>query len=95
MIPRNRPPTSPGVLLREEYLLPLGMTQGELASRMGVPLQRVNLLVNGKRAVTADTAVRLSAVLNTSAEMWMNLQVARDLWFARKAFKAAAKGDTR
>ncbi len=95
MIPQNRPPTSPGEILREEYLLPLGMTQGELASRMGVPLQRVNLLVNGKRAVTAGTAVRLSAVLDTTAELWMSLQVARDLWFARKAFKAASKGALR
>ena len=87
MIPRNRPPTAPGVVLREEFLLPLGMTQAELARRMGVPLQRINLLVNGKRALTADTAVRLAAVFQTTPELWMNLQVARDLWFARRAFK--------
>ncbi len=82
MIPKNRMPTHPGEILLEEFLVPLGLTQVELARRMRVPIQRVNTLVNGKRDMTAETAVLLSRVLNTSSEFWMNLQVARDLYRA-------------
>ena len=58
VIPRKRRPVSPGEVLREEFLLPMKMTQADLAERMGVPLQRINLLTNEKRAVTAETANR-------------------------------------
>lgn len=57
---------------------------------MGVPIQRVNTLINGKRDVTAETAILLSKVLNTSSEFWMNLQVARDLYLAGEYLKKAA-----
>jgi len=73
--------------LLEEFLRPLGMTQVVLAEKMGVPLQRVNTLVNGKRGVTAETAILLSDVLGTTLEFWMNLQVFLDLWNARRALK--------
>ena len=89
MIPKNRPPTSPGELLLEEFLKPLGMTQVALAEKMGVPIQRVNTLVNGKRGVTAETAILLAEVLGTTPEFWMNLQMALDLWHARRALKKA------
>jgi addiction module HigA family antidote len=57
-----------------EFLQPMGLSQVELAKRMQVPLQRVNTLVNGKREVTAGTAISLSCVLKTSSEFWMNLK---------------------
>jgi antitoxin HigA-1 len=84
MLPKNRPPTLPGEVLREEFLAPLGLTQEALARQMEVSFQTVNLIVNGKRSVTADTAVRLARALGTSPEFWMHLQVARDLWFAQQ-----------
>src|SRR6266568_4948477 len=60
MLPTHRPPTPPGAMLLEEYLKPRGITQVDLAARMGVPVQRVNTLINGKRGVTAETAILLS-----------------------------------
>lgn len=62
----------------------MGMTQTALAGRMSVPLQRVNTLINGKRAVTADTALLLSEIFGTSPEFWMNLQAQRDLYAAQR-----------
>ncbi len=90
MIPRNRIPTHPGTVLKEEFLKPMGMSQVELARRMGVPVQRINTLINGKRNMTAETAIVLARVLKTSAELWMKLQVARDLYKASKHIGAAA-----
>lgn len=84
MIPKNRRPTTPGEVLLEEFLKPKGMTQVKLAELMGVPLQRVNTLIAGKRGVTAETAILLARVLETSAEFWMNLQTACDLYDAGK-----------
>lgn len=71
-------------MLREEFLVPLQLTQSELAERMGVPVGRVNQILQEKRAVTADTAVRLSRVLGMSAEFWLGLQTDWDLWRARR-----------
>jgi addiction module HigA family antidote len=89
MIPRNRKPTHPGEILLEEFLEPMGMSQVELAKKMGVPIQRVNTLINGKRDMTAETAILLSRVLKTSSEFWMNLQVSYDLFEAQRAMDAA------
>ena len=83
-LPTHRPPTSPGEMLREEFLVPLGITQSDLAGRMGVPVGRVNQILQEKRAVTADTAVRLSRVLGMSAEFWLGLQTDWELWHARR-----------
>ncbi len=92
MLPKNRPPTPPGELLLEEYLKPRGLTQVELAARMGVPIQRVNTIVNGKRGITAETAILLSEALDTTPELWMGLQVDFDLWHAlRRRAEARAK----
>ncbi len=90
MVPKNRKPSHPGEILLEEFLKPLRMSQVELAQKMGVPIQRVNTLINGKRDMTAETAILLSRVLKTSSEFWMNLQVARDLYDARKSIEHAA-----
>ena len=82
MIPKNRKPTHPGEILWEEFLKPMGMTQGELSHRMNVPIQRVNTLINAKRDITPQTAILLSRTLKTSAEFWMNLQASYDLAIA-------------
>ena len=91
MLPTNRPPTAPGEMLLEEFLKPRGVTQVELASRMGVPIQRVNTIVNGKRGITADTAILLAEALDTTPEFWMGLQADCDLWYALRK-RAAVKG---
>lgn len=83
MIPAHRKPTHPGEILLEEFLEPMRLTQMELAHRMGVPVQRVNTLINGKRDMTAETAILLSRTLKTTPEFWMNLQDACDLYEAR------------
>jgi antitoxin HigA-1 len=72
-------------MLREEFLLPLDLTQSELARRLGVPVGRINQILQDKRAVTADTAVRLSRVLGMSSEFWLGLQTDWDLWRAERA----------
>jgi addiction module HigA family antidote len=84
MLPKNRPPTTPGEMLLEEFLRPLGMTQVALAARMGVPVQRVNGLVNGKRAITPETAILLARALKTSPQVWLHLQANHDLWIAQR-----------
>jgi len=89
MIPKHREPVSPGEVLLEEFLDPMGLTQVELARKMNVPIQRVNTLIKGKRDMTAETAVLLARVLNTSSEFWMNLQVACDLYKAQRALELA------
>ncbi|MBZ5551409.1 MAG: HigA family addiction module antidote protein [Acidobacteriia bacterium] len=90
MIPKNRMPTHPGEVLLHEFLTPMGLSQVELARRMGVPVQRVNTLIKGKRDMTAETAILLARTLKTSSEFWMNLQVALDLFKASKSLERAA-----
>ncbi len=90
MIPKNRPPTHPGQILLREFLEPRRMTQLSLARSLGIPLQRVNTLVNGKRGVTAETAILLARQFDTTAEFWMNLQVSCDLYEAFKGMKLVA-----
>ena len=74
MIPKQRKPTHPGEVLLTEFLKPLGISQLKLAKRLGVPVQWINTLINGKRGVTAGTAVLLAKELKTTPEFWMNLQ---------------------
>lgn len=78
----KRRPTLPGEMLLEEFLRPAGITQVELAARMGVPIQRVNGVISGRRAVTAETAILLGRALGTTPALWLNLQMAVDLWDA-------------
>ena len=77
---RKRRPTHPGEVILHDVIEPLGMTQTELAERLGISYPRLNEIINGKRGVTPDTALRLAAFLGSSAEMWLNLQQAVDLW---------------
>ena len=85
MLPTHREPTHPGEMLLEEFLEPLGMTQVELAERIRVSYPRVNEIVNKKRGVTPDTALRLSKLFGTSAEFWLNGQRNWDLWHALRS----------
>ncbi len=84
-IPTNRTPTHPGVMLREEFLDPLGLTQRELADAILVPYQRVNEIINEKRGITPDTALRLAKYFGNTPGFWMNLQLRFDLYQSQKA----------
>jgi len=68
------PPIHPGEVLKEEFLDPMGLSQRAFARRIDVPANRVNQIVNGKRAITGDTAIRFGLALGTSPEMWLRLQ---------------------
>ncbi len=72
-------PLHPGEVLLEEYLNPLGISQNKLALHMRVPAQRISEIIKGKRAITADTAVRLAKVIGTTPEFWLSLQMDYDL----------------
>lgn len=87
-IPTNRRPVHPGEVLREEFLAPMGLSQVELADRLGIPFQRVNMIVREKRAVTPDTALRLSRLFGTTVDFWMNLQLACDVYEAEHSPEA-------
>ncbi len=72
-------PIHPGEILMEEFLRPLNVTQYRLAKEISVPPRRINEIVHGKRAISADTALRLSRYFGTSERFWMNLQTRYDL----------------
>ncbi len=84
-IPKNRAPAHPGRILLKEYLEPLGVQQTKFADRIGVPVQRVNEIVKGKRGITEDTALRFAAALSTSPGFWLNLQQRWNLYHAMNA----------
>ncbi len=83
MVPENRLPTHPGEILSEEFLTPSRITQVELAKHIGVPVQRINEVVNGKRGVTPATAWLFSQAFRTTPQFWMNLQNNYDLSMSR------------
>ena len=83
------PPVHPGEILREEYLVPLGMSAGALARHLNVPRTRIERLVAEQTGVTTDTALRLAKFFRTSPELWMNMQAGYDL----KIEAAAKKGE--
>ncbi|MBN1148952.1 MAG: HigA family addiction module antidote protein [Anaerolineales bacterium] len=84
-VPTHRMPTHPGEMLKEEFLIPLGLTQRQLASGIRVPYQRINELINGKRGITPSTALRLAKYFGTTPGFWMNLQLRWDLYRAQQA----------
>ncbi len=81
-IPSDRAPTPPGEMLLEEFIKPLGITQAQLADRIGVSYVRLNEIVNGRRGITPSTALRLAKALGTSPQFWLNGQLALDLYRA-------------
>jgi len=79
MVRRKLSPVHPGDVLLEEFLKPLGLTQYRIAKDVNVPPRRINEIVHGKRAITADTALRLARYFGTSEKFWLNLQARYDL----------------
>ena len=86
-----RRPPHPGQFLDSRFLRPLGISQTELAEALGVSRRRVNELINGKRAITPDTAVRLAMYFGNEAAFWMHLQVAWDMHTAVREVRASAR----
>ncbi len=82
MIITKRQPISVGEMITEEFMIPLGITQGQLASAMGVSRRTVNELCTGKRSVTVDTALMLAKVFGNTPNFWLNLQQRNDIWAA-------------
>lgn len=87
-LPAHLPPTHPGEMLLEEFLKPLGITQSAFALRLGISFPRLNEVINAKRSVTPDTALRLARVTGMSADFWLGLQQDWDLWHALRSEKA-------
>jgi addiction module HigA family antidote len=79
------PPIHPGETLREDFLKPIGLTANRLAAELFVPVTRVNDIVRGRRAITADTALRLARYFGTTPQFWINLQSNYDLELAQDA----------
>ena len=90
-IPTYRIPTHPGEMLVEEFLIPMKITQRDIAEAIDVPYRKINELVNRHRAMTPAMALRLSKFFGMSADFWMNLQVRWDLYHARKSETEALK----
>jgi addiction module HigA family antidote len=82
------PPLTPGEVLLEEFMRPLGLTARRLATELGIPGNRISSIINGSRSITAETALLLARRLNTSPELWMNLQTAHDIAVAREEMAA-------
>jgi addiction module HigA family antidote len=94
-LPKNRRPTHPGTVFFEDFLTPLGISQREAADRLHISYPRMNEIINGKRTVTPETALRLSRFTKTEPEFWLNLQQALDLWEAMHSDEAADVNDIR
>jgi antitoxin HigA-1 len=88
--PERIGPVTPGEVLREEFMIPLGLSGRALARELGVPSNRITEIVAGERSITAETAILLGERFGTSAEMWLNLQMAHDLEEARRHLRRAA-----
>ncbi len=89
MLPKNRPPVHPGEILLEEFLKPLGISQGAFAAHLGSSWTqpKISAIINKRRQITEAIALDFADALGTSAEFWMNLQNRHDLWFERKKHK--------
>lgn len=92
---RLHAPTHPGEVLREEFLVPLGMTSHQLAMALHVPATRMNDIVNERRGVTADTALRLRRYFGTTSRFWMNLQASWELEVAEDELGETVRRDVR
>ena len=89
------PPVHPGEILLEEYLKPLGLSQHRLALCLGVDPRRINEIVQGKRSITADTALRLARFFGTTAQMWLNMQTWYDLEVAQDTLAGRIEREVR
>ena len=93
--PKRIPPIHPGETIREDILKPLGLSVNRLAMDLHVPVTRMNEIVNGRRSITADTALRLARYLGTSAQFWLNLQAKYDLERAQDELAARIENEVR
>ena len=90
---RRLPPVHPGEILREDLMKPLGLSINRLARDLRVPVTRMSGIVNGRRSITADTALRLARYFATTPQFWMNLQATYDLHVATRALARKIKRD--
>lgn len=84
MLKRGMPPTHPGQILKEMYLEPLGLSQGDAAANLGITRKTLSQLINEHQGISAEMALRLAKAFNTTPELWMNMQWNYDLWNAGK-----------
>ena len=91
-MPRTVPLATPGDILLHEFLEPMGISQYRLAKEIGVSQRRIGEIVTGRRAITADTALRLAAFFGTDAQSWLNLQSHYDTELAREAMQSTLAG---
>ncbi|MBI4685147.1 MAG: HigA family addiction module antidote protein [Nitrospirae bacterium] len=87
MLDLKRTPTHPGQILKEDFILPLGISQTELAKKLKTTFRTVNEILNAKRGVTPEMAIRLSRFFGTSEELWLNLQNQYDLYRVKEKKK--------
>lgn len=85
---RRLVPIHPGEILHEEFMKPMGLSINRLARELHVPVNRISEIVNGKRSITADTALRLARFFATTPELWLNLQMEYDVRRARREIQA-------
>ena len=90
---RQLPPVHPGEILREDLMKPLGLSINRLARDLRVPVTRISEIVNGRRGISADTALRLARYFDSTARFWLNLQTAYDLEVAARASAERIKRD--
>lgn len=92
---KKLPPIHPGEILLEEFLKPLGMSMNKLADALHVPANRITQIVDGRRGISGETALRLSRYFGTSAEFWLGMQKDYDLQVARDEFEAEVERQIR
>lgn len=90
-VPKLREPIHPGEMLLEEFLVPMSITQRELALAIRVPYQRINEIINKRRGITPSTALRLAKYFRVSEDFWMNLQIRWDLYRAKQSEETELK----
>jgi len=95
MVKKKIPPVHPGEILTEEFMKPLGLSQNRLANDIGVPPRRINEIVQGKRRITADTALRLARYFNMSPQFWLGLQMDYDLDVEEDRFSLRIKQEVK
>ena len=91
MLPKYRKPTHPGEILSEDFLKPMEISQTKFAAHLGWSHAKVNEIINGKRGVTAETALAFADAFGMSPEFWLNLQTSHDLWEAQQDHKKQKK----
>jgi addiction module HigA family antidote len=84
MLPTKRPPTHPGEMLLKEFIEPMGITQKDLCEHLRWTYARLNEIINGRRGITADSALSLAEAFKMEPEFWLNLQRDWDLWHSKK-----------